>query len=124
MKCFDSVSYFQALLCKILKYLSIFSLGTESTQVIDLPIIDNVRPRPPYVPLAIPKDLSERIIRLHGNPIVWWLSQFIKYLLRPQDSIQQLLNNIEAKLDFKHPVVGYVYSSKQLMLYFEDIFSC
>lgn len=106
MKCFHSVIYFQVLHCKILRYLLIFSLGTESTQVIDLPIIDNVRPRPPYVPLAIPKDLSERIIRLHGNPIVWWLSQFIKYLLRPQDSIQQLLNNIEAKLDFKHPVVG------------------
>lgn len=74
-----------------------------------------MRPRPPYIPLAIPKDLSERIIRLHGNPIVWWLSQFIKYLLRPQDSIQQLLNNIEAKLDFKHPVVGYVYSNKHFI---------
>ncbi|KFM57890.1 Alpha-(1,6)-fucosyltransferase, partial [Stegodyphus mimosarum] len=80
--------------------------ATESTQVIDLPIIDNVRPRPPYIPLAIPKDLADRIIRLHGNPIVWWISQFIKYLLRPQDSMKVLLDRVEEKMDFKHPVVG------------------
>ncbi|XP_054717100.1 alpha-(1,6)-fucosyltransferase-like [Uloborus diversus] len=80
--------------------------ATESTQVIDLPIIDNVRPRPPYIPLAIPKDLSERIIRLHGNPAAWWISQFVKYLLRPQEAMKALLEKVEEKLDFKHPVVG------------------
>ncbi|GFU32721.1 alpha-(1,6)-fucosyltransferase [Nephila pilipes] len=80
--------------------------ATESTQVIDLPIIDNVRPRPPYLPLSIPKDLSDRIIRLHGNPVVWWIAQFVKYLLRPQENMKAILEKVEEKLDFKHPVVG------------------
>lgn len=80
--------------------------GLEDTQIVDLPIIDNVRPRPQYIPLAIPKDLSERIQRLHGNPVVWWISQFVKYLLRPQDAMQDLLEKVEEKLGFKHPVVG------------------
>ncbi|GFT42609.1 alpha-(1,6)-fucosyltransferase [Trichonephila clavipes] len=80
--------------------------ATENTPVIDLPIIDNVRPRPPYLPLSIPKDLSDRIIRLHGNPVVWWIAQFVKYLLRPQENMKAILEKVEEKLDFKHPVVG------------------
>ncbi|XP_015906014.1 alpha-(1,6)-fucosyltransferase [Parasteatoda tepidariorum] len=80
--------------------------GSDSTQVVDLPIIDNVRPRPIYLPLAIPKDLSERIVRLHGNPVVWWISQFVKYLLRPQEFMKTLLEKVEEKMDIVHPVVG------------------
>lgn len=66
--------------------LQIFSLidhsGTNETQVIELPIVDMLSPRPPYLPLAIPRDLSDRIIRLHGDPQVWWIGQFMKYLFK------------------------------------------
>ncbi|XP_022246001.1 alpha-(1,6)-fucosyltransferase-like isoform X2 [Limulus polyphemus] len=80
--------------------------GSDDAQVIDLPIVDSVRPRPPYLPLNIPKDLSERLIRIHGNPVVWWIGQFLKYLLRPQESLAKFLKHAEEKVDLKHPLVG------------------
>ena len=58
--------------------------GKEETQIVELPIVDSVNPRPPFLPQAVPADLVERISRLHGDPIVWWVSQFLLYMLRPQ----------------------------------------
>ncbi|KAG1662109.1 Alpha-(1,6)-fucosyltransferase [Nymphon striatum] len=80
--------------------------GTENTQVVSLPIVDGVNPRPKYLPLAIPADLSDRLIRLHGNPFVLWIGHFLKYLLRPQEHINRYLNESLTKLQFQHPIVG------------------
>lgn len=80
--------------------------GQHSAQVIDLPIIDSLNPRPPYLPLAIPEDLSARLSRLHGDPIVWWVGQFLKYLLRTQPDTQTMLAINQEKLGFKKPIVG------------------
>ncbi|KAL3267484.1 hypothetical protein HHI36_011607 [Cryptolaemus montrouzieri] len=80
--------------------------GNAQTQVVNLPIIDSLTPRPPFLPLTIPEDLAPRLIRLHGDPIVWWVGQILKYLLKPQKktaaTIQEAVNN----LGFKHPIVG------------------
>jgi len=76
--------------------------------VIELPIVDMLSPRPPFLPLAIPKDLSERIIRLHGDPSVWWIGQFMKYLLRYQPETQAMLDEAKETMRFQKPVVGYV----------------
>ncbi|KAG7253617.1 LOW QUALITY PROTEIN: hypothetical protein CRUP_023793, partial [Coryphaenoides rupestris] len=54
----------------------------KDIQVVELPIVDSLHPRPPYLPLAIPEDLALRLHRLHGDPSVWWVSQFVKYLVR------------------------------------------
>ncbi len=35
-------------------------IGSKDTQVIEIPIVDMLSPRPPYLPLAIPRDLSEK----------------------------------------------------------------
>jgi len=80
--------------------------GKESTQVIELPIVDSVNPRPPYLPPAVPADLIDRISRLHGDPIVWWVSQFLKYMLRPQPHLKEMLDNTVQNFNFEHPVVG------------------
>lgn len=80
--------------------------GNVNTQVITLPIIDSISPRPPFLPLAIPEDLAPRLIRLHGDPIVWWVGQFLKYLLRSQDKTSTLLQNAISTLGFKRPIVG------------------
>ncbi|XP_022245998.1 alpha-(1,6)-fucosyltransferase-like [Limulus polyphemus] len=79
---------------------------SNDAQVIYLPILDEVHPRPPYLPPVIPKDLSDRFMRLHSNPIVWWIGQFLKYLLRPQESLSKFLKEAEKKVDFNLPVVG------------------
>ncbi|XP_013793921.1 alpha-(1,6)-fucosyltransferase-like isoform X2 [Limulus polyphemus] len=79
---------------------------SNDAQVVDLPIVDNIHPRPPYLPLVIPQDLSDRLIRIHGNPVVWWIGQFLKYLLRPQEGLAMFLKHAEEKMNLKHPVVG------------------
>ncbi|XP_023306207.2 alpha-(1,6)-fucosyltransferase [Lucilia cuprina] len=80
--------------------------GRPETQVLVLPIIDSLMPRPPYLPLAIPEDLAPRLKRLHGDPIVWWVGQFLKYLLRPQQGTKEFLESGMAKLGWKKPIVG------------------
>lgn len=80
--------------------------GQELTQVVDLPIVDSVNPRPPFLPPAIPEDLADRIQRLHGDPIVWWVSQFLLYMLRPQPALQEMLENTVQTHNLQHPIVG------------------
>ncbi|XP_058450706.1 alpha-(1,6)-fucosyltransferase [Malaya genurostris] len=80
--------------------------GTSETQVLTVPIIDSLNPRPPYLPLAIPADLAPRMIKLHGDPIVWWIGQFLKYLLKPTGETRQMLENGIEKLGFRKPIVG------------------
>ena len=76
--------------------------------MIEIPIVDMLSPRPPYLPLAIPRDLSERMIRLHGDPTVWWIGQFMKYLLRYQPETQAMLDEAKETMNFRKPIVGYI----------------
>ncbi|ALC49021.1 FucT6 [Drosophila busckii] len=80
--------------------------GKSNTQVLVLPIIDSLMPRPPYLPLAVPEDLAPRLKRLHGDPIVWWVGQFLKYLLRPQTATRDFLNAGMRNLGWERPIVG------------------
>ena len=74
--------------------------------MLELPIVDSVSPRPPYLPPAVPADLVDRIARLHGDPIVWWVSQFLKYMLRPQPHLRAMLKATVENFKFEHPIVG------------------
>ncbi|XP_052001997.1 alpha-(1,6)-fucosyltransferase-like [Xyrauchen texanus] len=78
----------------------------RDVQVIELPIVDSLHPRPPYLPLAIPEDLADRLQRLHGDPPVWWVSQFVKYLIRPQAWLTKEMQEATTKMGFKHPIIG------------------
>ncbi|XP_072555146.1 alpha-(1,6)-fucosyltransferase isoform X2 [Paramormyrops kingsleyae] len=78
----------------------------RDVQVVELPIVDSLHPRPPYLPLAIPEDLADRLHRLHGDPSVWWVSQFVKYLVRPQAWLEKEIQEATTKLGFKHPIIG------------------
>lgn len=78
----------------------------ESTQVITLPIVDSVYPKPKYQPPGVPADIASRLEKLHGHPLVWWVGQVLKYLMRPQESVQKLLNSTQEKMGFKKPIVG------------------
>nr|CAG4644667.1 EOG090X03KK [Leptodora kindtii] len=80
--------------------------GKSETQVVELPIVDMLSPRPAQLPLAIPRDLSEQITRLHGDPTVWWIGQFMKYLLRYQPDTDQMLNQAKETMKFQKPIVG------------------
>ncbi|KAJ8909854.1 hypothetical protein NQ315_013340 [Exocentrus adspersus] len=80
--------------------------GNQDTQVLNLPIIDSLSPRPPFLPLAIPEDLAPRLTRLHGDPIVWWVGQILKYLLRPQEKTASRIQETMTKMGFQRPIVG------------------
>ncbi|XP_030760021.1 alpha-(1,6)-fucosyltransferase [Sitophilus oryzae] len=80
--------------------------GHAESQVINLPIIDSLSPRPPFLPLAIPEDIAPRLTRLHGDPIVWWVGQILKYLLRPKVKTTNIIQEAMTKLGFKKPIVG------------------
>uniref|UniRef100_A0A673IYN5 Alpha-(1,6)-fucosyltransferase n=1 Tax=Sinocyclocheilus rhinocerous TaxID=307959 RepID=A0A673IYN5_9TELE len=68
----------------------------RDVQVIELPIVDSLHPRPPYLPLAIPEDL-----RNHSQP-----SFCIAYLIRPQAWLLKEMQEATSKLGFKHPIIG------------------
>ncbi|KAM9554011.1 alpha-(1,6)-fucosyltransferase-like isoform 1-T2 [Salvelinus alpinus] len=78
----------------------------KDIQVVELPIVDSLQPRPPYLPLSIPEDLAQRLHRLHGDPSVWWVSQFVKYLVQPQAWLEKEILDTTAKLGFRHPIIG------------------
>ncbi len=50
--------------------------------------------------MAIPEDIANEIMKIHDHPCAWWVGQFAKYLLRPN---QEFANSV-AKMD--HPIVG------------------
>ncbi|CAF3674670.1 unnamed protein product [Adineta steineri] len=78
----------------------------ETADVVEVPLIDNIHPKKDFMPMAIPEDLSERLIRLHGNPFVWFTGQLMKYLLRPQPWLTELLEKKYADIKFQTPIVG------------------
>lgn len=76
------------------------------SQVLDLPIVDSLRPRPNYLPLAIPEEISSKLTTLHGAPIVWFIGQILKFLMRPSPEIEDYLNSKRTKFNFRTPIVG------------------
>ena len=80
--------------------------GKNETQVVDIPIVDSINPRPKFLPPAIPADLADRIVKIHGDPIVWWVSEFLRYILRPQPPTAEMLKEIETEQGLQRPLVG------------------
>lgn len=44
--------------------------------------------------------------QLTVHPEIWFVGQFVKYLMRLQPDIQQYLDAMEESLHFTHPIVG------------------
>jgi glycoprotein 6-alpha-L-fucosyltransferase len=44
--------------------------------------------------------------RLTAEPDAWWLGQFVRYLLRHNNTVRNILNQEEELIDFSSPVVG------------------
>lgn len=72
-----------------------------------LPIVDFVKPRPPFLPISIPSDIAGRLEKVHGEPHIWWVGQFVTYLLRMKPQTQALLDEAKSKMDISSPTVGY-----------------
>ena len=80
----------------------------DSDLVVYLPISDSITRRPPYLPLAVPKDMSETLLTHHGHPFVWFVGHMMRYLLRWQPTTTNFLEDKKKTLKFEHPIVGYI----------------
>ena len=80
--------------------------GASDSLVVELTGVESEAPKLTFLPPAIPSDLYERIGRIHDNPILWWISQFLKYMMRLQPKIDLMLRQTEEMLGFAHPIVG------------------
>ena len=80
--------------------------GDPDSHIIEVPNIDQLKPPKDFLPPAIPEDLADKLIKVHGDPIVWWISQFFKYIMRPQENTVKLYEEIEKERDIKKPIVG------------------
>ncbi|XP_013397056.1 alpha-(1,6)-fucosyltransferase isoform X2 [Lingula anatina] len=78
----------------------------NDTQVIDLPILDIVKPLPRSLPLAVPEDILRDLRLVHGNPAVWWVGQLARYLFRLQPKTRNYISGAARKLNFHGIVVG------------------
>ena len=62
------------------------------------------------MPPSIPADLADTIIPNHGDPPVWWVGQFVKYIMQPQPNLRDKLKAVEDKYDLgemnRGPTVG------------------
>ena len=79
---------------------------SEHALEVKLPVVEMLGPRPPQMPMAFPKDLSEKLLAFHADPFVWWAGQVFKYILRPNEELTEYINLKRDELGFKHPIVG------------------
>lgn len=80
-----------------------FYFNHEKAQVIEFDALNN---KMTFLSMAVPADLAGRLKRLHGDPIVWWVGQVLKYVLRLQPDTEAMLRDRMEKLDFRQPIVG------------------
>ena len=78
----------------------------KSAQIIDLPIIDSLRPRPEYLPLTVPEQIAHRLQHLHSTPIAWFLGQLTRYVMRLSEDMQLVINDGKYRTNFRTPIVG------------------
>lgn len=78
----------------------------DNYQVIHFPIIDFIDPKPDFLPLVIPRQISDRLVRLSGEPFIWFIGQLIKYIMRPSDRLKRYLDHFKQMNQFTHPIVG------------------
>ena len=78
------------------------------TPVLHVPTTNAIVPRPSYLEaLAVPEDLGPRILNVVANPRIWWVGQFVNYVMRYQPEVRKMLNDKLVKNNITSgPIVG------------------
>ena len=79
-------------------------------QVVSVPLITSLNPRPPFLPQAIPTEFADKLLSFHGHPFVWFAGQFLTYLMRPNRELRDFIAEKQKALKIKKPYVGCVYT--------------
>lgn len=78
----------------------------ESARALFVPIYPQLDPKPDFLPMAIPEDLAPRLTLFHGDPPVWWIGQFLRYLTRPNKRLHDHIKSEAKILGFQRPIAG------------------
>ena len=91
-------------------------MAQDSPAVIQVPSIDSLGSKKPrFLPMAVPRDLIDRLKIFHGYPFVWFIGQFLQYLMRPSLQLRWFLDERQARLKITHPIVGSVCSVRSIV---------
>ncbi|XP_042873706.1 alpha-(1,6)-fucosyltransferase-like [Penaeus japonicus] len=79
--------------------------GTES-RLVEFPSNDYPQPVPSFLPRSVPKDISDRLARLHGDPFAWWVGQIFKYALKMNSEFSEFIRKLTLEIGFESPIAG------------------
>ncbi|CAD6186697.1 unnamed protein product [Caenorhabditis auriculariae] len=83
-----------------------FTEQSES-RIVTLGIVDGLSNKPLFLPLAFPSTLSKELTSLHSNPPVFFVGQFLAYLMRTNEPTEEKLRSVYRAIPFdKGPIVG------------------
>ncbi|KJH40416.1 variant SH3 domain protein [Dictyocaulus viviparus] len=83
-----------------------FSLRSNA-RIVLLGIVDMMVKKPDFLPLSIPRPISEQLLKLHSNPPAFFVGQFLWYLMRNVDQLAKMLKLSISLIPYgKGPIVG------------------
>ncbi|XP_075747960.1 alpha-(1,6)-fucosyltransferase [Rhipicephalus microplus] len=56
--------------------------------------------------LNIPGDVANELVKFHGDPYAWWFGQLMAYIMRPSETLVELITQAKRKWQFQSPIVG------------------
>ena len=78
--------------------------GNNNFTIFELETHGNFSSHPPHTPIDVPDYLLEKLENLHSNPALWYMGQFVKYMMRPRQQLQEKFERFQAKA--AGPLVG------------------
>ncbi|XP_054166656.1 alpha-(1,6)-fucosyltransferase-like [Oppia nitens] len=78
----------------------------DTYQVLYYPIIDYISPIPEFLPLVIPEQIADVVIRQSGEPFIWFIGQVLNYIMRPSNKMTEYLHKFKRDNSIAHPIVG------------------
>ncbi|XP_059487315.1 alpha-(1,6)-fucosyltransferase-like [Neocloeon triangulifer] len=69
----------------------------------------------------VPFDLSTRLNRLSGDPLLWWRGQLFAFLLSPLPNLSRLIQRVKDKIKFvRSPIIGICVDKEE---YLDEVIS-
>ena len=100
--------------------------GTENAKIIKFSferrLLTSDKYLPLFLPPFIPDDLSDRIMRLHEDPALWWMSQFVQFLWKFQPATELMLKLLATDLQSTSVTVGIHIRRNDKILEKESIY--
>lgn len=78
----------------------------SDARILSIPRLGWFHLAPESIRLAVPDDIADEIHLFHRFPPVWWIGQFLHYILRPNTILEQSIHDQTNAMGFIHPIVG------------------